>query len=286
MEYLATVGMFDGVHRGHRDLLCQFVGTAESMGLQPLILTFAEHPLKSIRPDATPAILLDTDTKIELLQHYFSTVEVRILPADILKLSSAEFLNFLQKELGVRAFAMGFNNHIGHDRASVSDLCSAPIPVIGLNAKVDAGFSSSAIRKALSDGNVFEANRILGHPFAISGKVEHGQNLGHTIGFPTANLNPAPGLITPGSGVYAVDVLLPDNRKLRGMANIGTRPTIDNANQKSTIEINIFGFDGSLYGKEIRVFFLKRLRDEKKFSGLAELKAQLSRDRVEAESIS
>lgn len=287
-RYMATVGMFDGVHLGHVDALRQFCSLAAARGLRPLVVTFDRHPLAAIAPHRTPALLTRTDTRRALIHAACPDAEVLVLPASdgILGLTAEGFLQRLNSEHGVDAFAMGYNNHIGCDRADADTLRrNAPIPVVGMKALDDIPVSSTRIRQALCAGDVAAAAAMLGRPYSISGTVVHGRQLGRTIGFPTANIamDDAETLI-PAPGVYAADIIVDsDAIPHRAMLNIGRRPTVeDDVSSPVTVEAHIIGYDADLYGRRLDVSFLSRLRDERRFASLEDLRRQLVRDRQAA----
>ncbi|MGN0218999.1 MAG: riboflavin kinase, partial [Muribaculaceae bacterium] len=188
----------------------------------------------------------------------------------------------------VATLVMGFNHRFGHDRPATREQYVEAGRAVGVDVVFaepydgDGGENvcSSAIRTALTAGDVAAANRMLGRPYSLRGKVVGGKQLGRKIGFPTANISTDDSLLIPARGVYAVDVTLDDGEKRRGMLNIGVRPTVDGSVAPvTTLEVNIFDWDGSLYGRKIEVAFLVRLRDERRFDGIEQLKKQLDEDR-------
>lgn len=288
-RYIATAGMFDGVHRGHQFLLRQLAAEAQRRGLKPVVFTFSRHPLETIAPQRAPKLLTTPEQRIDLIRELSGIEHVELLDPtpEFLRTSGKTFLEGLHRDHQVDAFAMGFNNHIGSDGATAATLDDAPADIIALpEMESDEPVNSTAVRRALASGDINTAERILGHRWQYRGKVVDGKRLGRTIGFPTANIEgERSGLILPPNGVYAVDITLPDGMPRRGMANIGCRPTVDAPGSPATLEVNIFGFDGDIYGAPADITFLQRLRDERHFANLEELRRQLEADRNAAKNI-
>lgn len=287
-RYLATVGMFDGVHRGHVFVLNMLEAEAARRGLTPLALTFSQHPMTIVAPISKPALLSSPQTRKDLIESV-TNVEVRVLDTnrELLAMTGADFLAMLHRDYGVEAFMMGFNNHIGSDRADAEALSSACIPVLPMPPLPEGDtVNSTAVRAAISEASFAKAHEMLGHDWRYRGLVVEGKQLGRTIGFPTANIEPdVADLILPPSGVYAVEVHLDPSHTYRGMANIGHRPTVDAPDAPKSFEINIFDYNGDLYGKYIEVSFLARLRSEQHFTTIEALRSQLEADRDEARNI-
>lgn len=282
-RFIAAVGMFDGVHLGHAHLLRTLADEGRRMGLRPLALTFSRHPLEIIAPAKAPALLTSSPQRCELIRAC-GIADVRVLDfsATDFALSAADFVRRLHREQSVDALLMGFNNRIGSDRRNAVDIC-ADIPVLGATPYGGMPVSSSDVRRAIADADFAAASRMLGHSFTVRGTVVAGRRLGRTIGFPTANIaTDEPRQLLPPDGVYAVDARF-DGTAVRGMANIGTRPTVGGHHR--TFEVHLIGFDGDLYGKKLDIDFIVRLRDERHFANLDELAAQLQQDRLSALSI-
>lgn len=287
----ATVGMFDGVHRGHLSLVRRLIDETRERSLTPTVFTFDRHPLSLITPDRAPALLTTVGEKAaKLRQAGVADVEVLSFDEALRALTAEGFLRMLRDRYGVKALLMGFNHRFGSDRISRIEDYEA----IGLRLGVEIvradelrdsslpeSVSSSAIRDALSRGDVAAAARMLGYHYSLRGKVVAGRQLGRTIGFPTANLEFADsGLMVPGAGVYAVDVTIPDGGCRRGMMNIGRRPTVDFSSRPAvTAEVHVIDWSGNLYGKEISVEFLDRIRDEMRFPDIEALRRRITADR-------
>ncbi|MDE5555956.1 MAG: riboflavin biosynthesis protein RibF [Muribaculaceae bacterium] len=288
---VATVGMFDGVHRGHRALLSQVTDEAKRRGAEAWVFTFGSHPLALIAPEKAPSPLMTTADKVSALKDAgVSGVEVLDFNEALRSLTAEEFLTMLRDRFGVSVLVMGFNHRFGRDR--ISDINHYQeigrrlgMEIVRANElrddDIEATICSSSIREAIAEGDVRAAADMLGRPYALHGKVVEGKQLGRKIGFPTANVRLTdPAMLTPLKGVYAVDVTLPDGQKRRGMLNIGVRPTVDNASRPEvSIEVHIIDWSGDLYGHDVTIEFLTRLRDEQRFPDLTALTHQLQKDK-------
>ncbi len=284
MRRAAVVGTFDGVHRGHLHLLDTLRRLSAERSLQPLVVTFSRHPLALMAPERVPAELTDAGSRRRLLEAEGFEVEVLDFNEDLRRLSAAEFLEMLRARYGVELFVLGFNNRIGSDRLGAAELAGRTIggvQVVAATENPEPGVSSSAIRRALEQGDVDAANRMLGRPYVIEGTVVSGRQLGRTIGFPTANIEPAPGAALPAVGVYAGRML-----GHKAVVNIGRRPTVEGrADAPLSIEAHLLDFAGELYGKHVSLELLSRLRGEQKFGGLDELKKAIENDVQNARNI-
>lgn len=281
MSRTATIGMFDGVHLGHRFLL-DHIKSLPAAG-KPLVVTFACHPLSVISPESAPESLLSAEDKKSRIEEYGCDCAMLDFTEDFRKLSAREFMQWLGKEYDVTRMAMGFNNHLGSDRADF-EKCAEIGREIGIEVvavaeyPANGGVSSSNIRRLIAEGNVEAANKFLGYRYCIAGRVVSGNQIGRTIGFPTANVSvDNERVLIPGAGVYAADVLLADGSRHRAVVNIGHRPTVDNTSALQ-IEAHILDFSGVIYGQKISISFLKRLRDEQRFSDLNALRDQIALD--------
>ena len=282
---VATLGFFDGVHRGHRFLIDQVKANAKQLGLQSMVITFDQHPRKVLCQDFQPKLLNTFDEKIELLQE--TDVDFCcVLPftKELSKLSSSEFLQLLHDKLNVKNLIIGYDHKFGHNREEDFEQykkygetleidIEQSVPLIENNVAI----SSSVIRRMLEQGKIEEANYFLGYNYFLSGKVIHGKKIGRSISFPTANLAVDEQKQLPLSGIYAVCILLKE-RLYNGMLNIGNRPTVDSGTQKTTVEVNIFDFDQDIYDETIKILFVKRIRNEQKFSTVQLLAEQLKKD--------
>lgn len=287
-RYVAAVGMFDGVHAGHCSLIRTLVEAARARGAESLALTFDRHPLELVDPERAPRSLCSPEERRErLLRLGVDRVDFLKFTLELRMMKGEEFLRMLRLHYGVEALVVGFNNHFGSDRmdartaASISERTGVEIiEAAPLTLAEIPSVSSSTIRGAIATGDVVLAAQLLGEPYSIEGEVVHGAALGRTLGFPTANMRPAnPRAAIPGEGVYVVEVEMEGKEgSFRGMTNIGRRPSIATADGSLSIETHIFDFGEDIYGKHIRLRFLRRLRGEIKFKSPEELRAQLATD--------
>ena len=279
-----TIGNFDGVHRGHRALIDRVTARAAELDLTSCVLTFEPHPREFFAPGAAPARLSRLRDKRALLaaagvQH----VHVARFNAGFAALSAERFVEqVLVRGLAARWLLVGRDFRFGQHRAGDYALLEAAAAAHGfeLESMPDVlldgkRVSSSAVRAALAAGDLRGAERLLGHPYSISGRVAHGTKLGRELGFPTANivLRRAP----PLSGIFVVEV----DRFGRGVASVGRRPTV-NPVALPLLEVHLFDHDGELYGEHLRVRFLEKLRDEQKYDGLEALKQAIAQDARQA----
>lgn len=286
-NYVA-IGNWDGVHLGHQALIGALVAQARAAGGQAVVMGFDPHPLAVLRPGGEPPLLTSQAERAALLADLGVDVHL-VLPfdrtfADLTP--EAFFEQVLYKGLHPRAIMVGFNFTFGRQGAgtpaTLRELgASAGIPVQVFGAVEEGGetVSSSLVRQYLAEGAVERVRVLLGRPFALTGRVVAGDRIGRTLGFPTANLETVPGRQLPGDGVYAVLVRLGD-RWHPAMANLGQRPTF--AGIQRRLEVHLFDFAGDLYGQELTVAFVARLRGEQRFSGPEALVRQLQSDEVAA----
>lgn len=285
---VVATGFFDGVHIGHRLVIEQLVAAAKERGDESLIITFWPHPRNVLQKDASSLRLLTSlDEKKRLLQSLgVDNVEVIGFTREFSRLSAEEYLkDYVMDRFGGTSIILGYDNRMGSDSPDSADV-AAVAERLGLDViraaqiSSDAGMavSSTWIRTMISAGNVEAAADMLGYGYFLHGVVVAGNRIGRTIGFPTANMQLyEPLKLVPGNGVYFVSVETL-GRQYYGMCNIGRRPTVGNGNSV-TIETNIFGFDEDIYGLDIIVTFLKRIRCETKYVSLEALKEQLTKDR-------
>lgn len=284
---IAAIGMFDGVHAGHRDLARRLCARAKELGYRSLALTFDRHPLELVRPEWAPRLLTLPEERRRLLQECgIDEVVTMTFDNKLRQLTARQYMERIGELYGVRAIVMGYDHHFGSDR--LKDI--ADYQAIGTEMGIDISrcpeyrvpgldmtASSSTVRRLLESGDVSAASLALERPYSITGKVVSGRRLGNTIGFPTANLEPDARILVPASGVYAGSATV-DGMTYPTMINIGTCPTVTDGNRR-TIEANLIGYDGNLYDTELTVSFEKLLRDEQRFASLPDLIAQLNADR-------
>ena len=282
MSRIATIGFFDGVHKGHQYLFAQVCNIAEQEGLQPLIVTFDQHPRAILQNDYIPQLITSLEERRALLQQY---AEVLVLPFEQIRaLTAQQFMSFLKDEYDVQKIVMGYDHRFGADQLNqIHDYRLASqsigVEIIKQGEYIDGEWhvSSTEIRQALLNGNVVVANELLGRDYILNGVVVRGKGIGRTIGFPTANIQPeTPEKIIPKSGVYAVQARTNTSSWMPAILNIGTNPTIGNNEQ--TIELHIPHFEENLYGKKLSIRFLRFLREEKRFASLNLLREQIESD--------
>lgn len=290
---VATIGFFDGVHRGHQFLIDEVKTEAAKAGLQSLVITFDRHPRQVLQQSYQPQLLTTLDEKLRLLSLTgIDDIYVLHFTQDMAALTAKEFMSqILHDKLNVRKLVIGYDNRFGHNRAEGFDDYvqygrDLGIEVIQAHSFEISGVkvSSSVVRAFLNGGEVEMAKRCLGRPFMLSGTVVRGFQEGRKMGFPTANLQTAEGLLIPADGVYAVKVKVCDTGKwLPAMTNIGTRPTFHGTAR--TLETHIFDFDRDIYGAPMTVGFIKRIRGERMFDGEHALAEQLKKDEQEIRKI-
>jgi riboflavin kinase/FMN adenylyltransferase len=285
---IVTIGTFDGVHLGHQKILSRLKELKEKTGLKTVVLTFEPHPRKVIFPEQKDLKLLTLiDEKLELLDKYGVDVAV-VYPFSktFSEMESESYIkDILVKSLNVKQLIIGYDHKFGKNRSGDINVLKKFAPKNGFSVEeisakdIDhIAISSSKIRKALEEGNLDQASEFLGHTFFLKAQVTKGKQLGRTLGFPTANLKPeGEEKIIPKIGVYFVEVVV-DGLDYYGMMSIGLNPTTDNDNIVK-LEVHIFNFNADIYSKTIKLNFLKRLRDEKKFANLTELKLELEKDK-------
>ena len=322
---VVTTGFFDGVHLGHRHVLSAVVSSARERGEEAVVVTFWPHPRTVLQQDAREFRMLTTleEKKALLAAAGIDRVEVLPFTRAFAAMTAEEYLEMLRDRFGASLVVMGYDNRIGSDKLTASEICVSqavaprPLPNFVVRCTTqwappsytaegghgpakhisprpvktpdschserspkdeveESPISSTRIRKALQEGRVEEANAMLGYGYELYGVVVAGNRLGRTIGFPTANMQLyEPLKLVPGNGVYVVDVEVL-GRQFRGMCNIGMRPTVGGAAR--TIETHILDFDEDIYGLPLRLRFVRRLRDERKFPSLEALQTQLAQD--------
>ena len=284
---VATIGFFDGVHRGHQFLIHHLVETARQDGLNSTVITFDQHPRKVLQSDYQPEMLSTLDSKLLLLSKTeIDNAVVLHFDKEMAALSAKDFMQqVLHDHLNVKKLFIGYDHHFGHNREETFDDYVRYGKEMGIEVIRNEAFqidgvniSSSVIRSLLKEGEVELANQALGYPYTIIGKVVSGFHEGRKLGFPTANLDISHfGQLIPVPGVYAVKARMENTVVWKhGMMNIGTRPTFDG--KRITLETHIFNFDGDIYDQLLLVSFVKRIRGEQKFDSPEELAAQLKED--------
>ncbi len=283
-----TIGSYDGLHVGHRDIIAETVRQARHNGLRSVVVTFEPHPRLVLDPGPScPVRLLTTlDEKISLLDG--SGVDLLLVvrfDRAFADRSSEWFISeVLCGLLDSRHVVIGYDHGFGHDRSgsertlrALGGQCGFTVDVIGEVIVGQEPVSSTRIRRLLLDGAIREANACLGTPYLMGGVVVEGQKLGRTIGFPTVNLQPPPCKLIPAHGVYVARTEI-DGRSWPAMMNIGVRPTVSRQ-ADLTVEAHILGWSGDLYGQELRFSLLDFLRHEQQFGSLEQLRARLEEDK-------
>lgn len=285
---ILTIGTFDGVHLGHQKILKRLQEIKEQTGLKTVVLTFEPHPRKVLFPDQKDLKLITSvEEKLALLEAYGVDVTV-VYPFSkaFSQLDSERYIqDILLNQLQVQHLVIGYDHKFGKNRSGDIQTLKAYAPEGGFVLEeispldIDAiAVSSSKIRKALDEGDIKLASSYMGHAFMLEGTVVKGKQLGRTLGYPTANISiEDPDKLVPRIGVYLVEVALRDFKGF-GMMSIGYNPTTDTDNSIK-LEVNIFDFHQDIYGDTIKLKFLERLRDEKKFANLTELKIGLDKDK-------
>jgi len=284
---VATIGYFDGVHRGHRFLISHVIDEAKRSKLPSMVITFDRHPREVLQSDYVPERLTTLDEKLVLLSKTgIDVCVVMSFSEDLSHLSAKEFMQqVLKEQLNVSKLMIGYDNRFGHNRAEGFRDYVVYGRELGIEVVQNTSFglhgvnvSSSVVRNHIKSGEIEMANACLGYPYMLCGKVVDGHQEGRKMGFPTANLDVSEDKkLIPAPGVYAVRArLLNSMQYKRGMLNIGTRPTF--AGDKLTIEVHILNFSDEIYGEELLVEFVHRMREEQKFDSIEALVEQLHKD--------
>lgn len=287
---VVTTGTFDGVHLGHQKIISRLKEAAREQNGETVLLTFYPHPRMVLFPEDNELKLLNTQQeKIELLEKYgIDHLIIYPFTKEFSRLTSVEFVrNILVNKIKTKRLIIGYNHHFGRNREGSFEHLKEFGPLYGFEVEEIPAkdiehieISSTKIRKALQTGDIKSANAFLGHIYSLTGKVSEGLKLGRTIGYPTANIIVEDKYkLIPADGVYAVKIMFKGSL-FNGMLSIGNNPTV--AGKGRSIEVNIFDFDKDIYGQEVTIYFVERLRDEVKFNNLEELKVQLLNDKEES----
>jgi riboflavin kinase / FMN adenylyltransferase len=286
-----AIGFFDGVHLGHQQIIRQTISDARQHEALTLILTFDRHPNTVIAPDRTPPLIYPLDQKLRVIESLeVDATLVLHFNKPLSERSGDEFIRTLAAEAGpIRSICVGANFVFGHKRSGNVELLrrlGAELnfavhghAAVSLDGKA---VSSTRIRQAIGAGHLDAASQMLGRPYSLVGQVMLGDQLGRKLGFPTANLD-VNGLVLPPSGVYAAQARSTGGLH-RAVVNIGFRPTLKPAQPQLRVEAHLLGFSGDLYGTRLELLLVEKLRDEKKFPSVAELRDQIARDIAEAEA--
>ena len=290
-ETALTVGVFDGVHRGHTHLISQLVGEAASKGLMAGVVTFREHPAAVLSPSFQAQYLTSFEDRLDLLNETKIDFTVPItFDRALSKLTAEEFVSLLQDRLQMVSLVVGPDFAMGRNREGTIERLSELGDQMGFTLTVVDGLQdtkgetvrSTTIRTALGEGEVERVAELLGRRFTLVGAVVSGEGRGGKLGFPTANIAPPQGMAVPGDGIYAAFAHL-EGKRLMTAISIGTKPTFGDHDR--AIEAFVLDFDGNLYGKNLRLEFVRRLRDQVKFDTVEALLEQVDRDVAETKRI-
>lgn len=282
-NYIA-LGSFDGLHLGHLSLIHKVREEAEKHGGKSIVYTFKNHPRAVLNKEKGPKLLMNNDEKAEILEEYgIDMLYFQEFDSEFMKMTPKEFIEFLINRFNAKGLVVGFNYKFGYKNMGDTHLLKELQKEYGFELFVmepcnyeGEVISSTRIRNSIENGDVYEAYEMLSHPLRLSGEVMHGRKIGRTIGFPTANLNYDKKFILPGIGVYYTNVKV-NNNIYKGITSVGNNPTVEG--KDLTIETYILDFNEDIYGENIELFFIKKIRNEKKFSGIDQLKNQLKKDK-------
>ena len=282
-DMLITIGVFDGVHRGHKYLLAQLTEHARREGLLSGVVTFRQHPREVLSPQTKLPYLTSLAQRTDLLKNegIEAVIPLSFTP-QLARLSARRFITLLKKHLRMRAIVIGPDFVLGREREGNADTLRTlgeelDFSVVVISPVTNGGevISSTAIRKALTEGDMNKVRNLLGRPFSIQGRVTTGTGRGTELGFPTANLEIDPKQALPAEGVYATWAYI-DDQAYQSMTNIGRRPTFGGNDR--TVEVYLLNYHDNLYGRELKIDIAERLRDEKRFDNVDELKKQIAED--------
>jgi len=289
---VVTIGSFDGVHHGHKVILSEVVKAAKAVGGESILITFEPHPRKIIHPEQPLGLLTAPEQKIALIEaEGIDHIVVVPFTRDFSMCSARDYVeDFLLKNFRPHTIIIGYDHRFGHSRegdiALLRSLVPPGVEVVEISAQLieQAAVSSTKIRNALLKGSVHVAAEMLDRAYSFRATVVHGNKIGRTIGYPTANLQPVyPDILIPGIGIYAVMVEWKGSL-YQGMMSIGFRPTVTNE-KVITCEVNILDFSEDLYGQVLTVYFVQYLRGEEKFESLESLKAQIAQDEANTRQV-
>ena len=286
---ILTLGMYDGVHIGHQTIINQLNQIADEVDGESVLLTFDPHPRMVLQPNCDLKFIYTLNEKEEALEKLgLDHLIIHPFTKEFSQLTSLEFVrDLLVNQINIHTLVIGYDHHFGKNREGNYEQLELLSKEFGFNLVqieavncADLAVSSTKIRQALNEGNIDYVNTALRRPYPLTGKVVHGDKIGRTLGFPTANLKVDDLKIIPSHGVYSVHVFV-NNQKYLGLLSIGIRATVTNS-KELRVEVNILDFDQDIYGQTIRLEFLDKIRDEKKFNGLDELIEAMNQDKAHA----
>ena len=283
-ETLLTIGVFDGVHLGHKFLISKLVNLAAKQHLLSGIVTFRQHPRDLLAPKNKLLFLCSVEERVQLLKNEgVDIVAPLTFNRELAKVTARDFVSLLQKHLKMRGLVIGPDFMLGHNREGNAEMLRALGEEMGFSVTVVAPksidgevASSTVIRQALAEGNMEKVTRLLGRPFSLKGTVARGEHRGTGLGFPTVNLKVDAKMALPPDGVYATRAYI-EGQEYQAMTNIGLRPTFGDNNER-TIESFILNYNQDVYGKAVKIEIIQRLREEKTFASIEELKQQIAED--------
>lgn len=284
-----TLGMYDGIHIGHQTIINQLNQIAEEVDGESVLLTFDPHPRMVLQPNCDLKFIYTLEEKEQALEKLgLNHLIIHPFTKEFSQLTSLEFVrDLLVNQINIHTLVIGYDHHFGKNREGNYEQLEILSKEYGFNLIQieaidcnDVAVSSTKVRNALAEGNIAYANKALGCNYPMSGEVVHGDKIGRTLGFPTANLKVDDLKIIPAHGVYSVNVFV-DDQKYLGLLSIGVRATVTNS-REHRVEVNILDFTDDIYGKTIQLEFLDKIRDEKKFNGLDELIEAMNKDKAHA----
>jgi riboflavin kinase/FMN adenylyltransferase len=276
--------MFDGVHRGHRHVLSSLAREADRTGRVSIVVTFRNHPASVLRPDSNPPLLTNVEERLRLIRETGVGLVVPVsFDLTLSRLSAREFVALLTEQMGMKVLVVGPDSAMGREREGDISTLTALGEEMGFSVTVvehlvdreGQPIRSGNVRKTLASGDVRRVSSLLGRHFALTGTIVVGHRRGGPLGFPTANIKPADGMAFPGDGIYATWAHVGEERYMAA-TSIGVRPTFQEGGH--SIEAHIIDFEGDLYGVEITLEFVQRLREELKFDSVVDLQKQITKD--------
>lgn len=279
-----ALGSFDGIHLGHLSLIEKIVELAKENNAESVVYTFLEHPRKFLCGEDSVKLLTDYENKCDIINSYdVDCIFFEDFNKEYMKKTPEQFVEYLSNKFNLKGIVVGFNYKFGHKNKGdvrilekLKEIYNYKLFVMKPFKFQDKAISSTRIRDEINKGNIENANCMLGRIYMLEGEVVHGRQIGRKIGFPTANMKYDTNMIIPKDGVYYTNVCV-NNKVYRGITSIGFNPTVNG--EKMTIETNILDFNKDIYGQNIKVYFVKRIRDNKKFDSIDQLKEELTKNK-------